>query len=309
MALAVKNRQNQLPSAKPLYFMQMITRIKTRERPMKRTAFFISDGTGITAEALGRSLLAQFEGIQFEHITKPYINTEEKAHAIVQLVNATAIKDDARPLLIDTVVDQTIRTIISKSEALNLDVFTSFLEPLEEELKTGSTYSVGQSHGLSKAKEDTYKARIDSVHFALDNDDGARTHHYDKADIILIGVSRCGKTPTCIYMALQFGVRAANYPITEDDLLDSELPKALRPYRHKLFGLTIEPERLSSIRNERRANSNYASLKQCIREVEEVESLYSRHNIGFVDSTHNSIEEISTKIMADAGIERRFSPR
>lgn len=276
---------------------------------MKRTAFFISDGTGITAEALGRSLLAQFEGIQFELITKPYINTNDKAEALVERINQTGEKDGARPLLIDTIVDQNIRNIISKSNALNIDVFSAFLAPLEDELQTHSSYSVGKTHALTKAKEDTYKARIDSVHYALDNDDGARTHHYDTADIILVGVSRCGKTPTCIYMALQFGIRAANYPITEDDLLDSELPKALRPYRHKIFGLTIEPERLSSIRNERRANSVYASLKQCQREVEEVENLYRRHRIDFIDSTHYSIEEISTRIMAQAGIERRFSPR
>lgn len=276
---------------------------------MQRSAFFISDGTGITAEALGRSLLAQFKGIHFELITKPYIDTEAKAIALVEQINAAALKDGVRPLVIDTVVDQGIRRIISDSNALNIDVFSSFLAPIEEELQTRSAYSVGTSRSLSKAEEDTYKARIDSVHFALDNDDGARTHHYKDADIILVGVSRSGKTPTCIYMALQFGVRAANYPITDDDLLDSELPKSLRPYKHKLFGLTIEPERLSSIRNERRANSNYASLKQCQREVEEVEALYKRHNIGYLDSTHFSIEEISTKIMAETGIERRFSPR
>ncbi|WP_416885326.1 pyruvate, water dikinase regulatory protein [Marinospirillum sp.] len=276
--------------------------------PNKRTAFFISDGTGITAEALGRSLLAQFEAIQFEMITKPYVNTEEKAQQLVALINQTCEEEQRRPLLIDTIVDQKIRRIINTSQALNIDVFSTFLAPLEEELQTHSTYSVGKNHALTKEKEDTYKARIDSVHFALDNDDGARTHHYDKADLILVGVSRCGKTPTCIYMALQFGIKAANYPITEDDLLDSELPKALRPYRHKLFGLTIEPERLASIRHERRPNSHYASLKICQREVQEVESLYQRHNIDYIDSTHYSIEEISTRILAQAGIERRFRP-
>lgn len=276
---------------------------------MKRTVFFISDGTGITAEGLGRSLLAQFEGIQFEHLTQPYINTTEKAHQLVQLINQTAKKDGTRPLLIDTIVDQSIRSVISLSNAMNIDVFSTFLAPLEEELGAQSSYTVGKTHALTKEKEDTYKARIDSVHFALDNDDGARTRHYDKADLILVGVSRCGKTPTCIYLALQFGVRAANYPITEDDLLDSELPKALRPYRHKIFGLTIEPERLASIRHERRPNSTYASLKQCTREVDDVENMYRRHRINFIDSTHHSIEEISTRILSQAGIERRFSPR
>lgn len=275
---------------------------------MKRTAFFISDGTGITAEALGRSLLAQFDTIQFEAVTRPYINTQEKARELVTQINQVAEQDKLRPLVIDTVVDQGIRSIINQSHALTIDIFSAFLAAMEQELNTPSSHQVGKNHGLTRDREDTYKSRIDSVHYALDNDDGARTHHYDTADIILVGVSRCGKTPTCIYMALQFGIRAANYPITEDDLLDSELPKALRPYRHKLFGLTIEPERLASIRHERRPGSRYASLQQCIQEVQEVENLYQRHRISFIDSTHYSIEEISTRIMAEAGIERRFSP-
>lgn len=305
MDLANKKGQDTLPEKS----FRIIAWNKGNLTQMKRTAFFISDGTGITAEALGRSLLAQFEGIKFELITLPYINNEDKADVVIEKINKAAKADGQRPLVFDTIVDQSIRRLISDSNSLNIDVFSSFLEPLEEELQTQSTYTVGKTHALAKNQDESYKSRIDSVHFALDNDDGARTHHYDTADIILVGVSRSGKTPTCIYMALQFGIRAANYPITDDDLLDSELPKSLRPYKHKLFGLTIEPERLSSIRNERRANSTYASLRQCQREVEEVEALYNRHNIGYVDSTHYSIEEISTKIMAAAGIERRFSPR
>lgn len=275
---------------------------------MKRTAFFISDGTGITAEALGRSLLAQFETSRLYMITKPYIDTLDKAHQLLDVIKKTGEEDGHRPIVIDTIIDQNIRDIIKSADALNIDVFSTFLEPIENELGVKSSYTVGKTHALTKAKEDTYKSRIDSVHYALDNDDGARTHHYDKADLILVGVSRCGKTPTCIYLALQFGIRAANYPITEEDMLDTELPKSLRPYRHKLFGLTIDPERLAAIRHERRPNSHYADLNQCQREVSDVEALYQRHHISYLDSTHYSIEEIAARILAAAGIERRISP-
>lgn len=275
---------------------------------MKRTAFFISDGTGITAEALGRSLLAQFETSRLYMVTKPYIDTLDKAHQLLDVIKKTGEEDGHRPIVIDTIIDQNIRDIIKSADALNIDVFSTFLEPIENELGVKSSYTVGKTHALTKAKEDIYKSRIDSVHYALDNDDGARTHHYDKADLILVGVSRCGKTPTCIYLALQFGIRAANYPITEEDMLDTELPKSLRPYRHKLFGLTIDPERLSTIRHERRPNSHYADLHQCQREVSDVEALYQRHHISYLDSTYYSIEEIAARILAAAGIERRMSP-
>ena len=175
---------------------------------MKRTAFFISDGTGITAESLGRSLLAQFSDVEINMLTKPYIDTVEKAQALAQIIESTAVRDGCRPIIIDTIVDQQIRNVIRQASGFKVDIFSTFLEPLEQELETHSSYSVGRTHSIGS--DDVYMDRIHSVHFALDNDDGARTHQYDKADIILVGVSRCGKTPTSLYLALQFGIRAAN---------------------------------------------------------------------------------------------------
>jgi regulator of PEP synthase PpsR (kinase-PPPase family) len=148
-------------------------------------------------------------------------------------------------------------------------------------------------------------SRIDAVNFALDNDDGSKIKHYDKADIILVGVSRSGKTPTCLYLALQFGIKAANYPLTEEDLQNFSLPDVLKPHKHKIFGLTIDPERLAAIRNERKANSRYASLAQCYYETEEVEHLYQQEQISFLSTTDLSVEEISTKIMQKAKIKRK----
>ncbi|MFC3285148.1 posphoenolpyruvate synthetase regulatory kinase/phosphorylase PpsR [Litchfieldella rifensis] len=277
---------------------------------MTRTAFFISDGTGITAETLGRSLLAQFEKVEIRMITKPYIDSTDKAQALVEIITATAARDGEQPIIIDTIVDVAIRKVITRAPGFKIDIFSTFLAPLEEELATHSTYTVGRTHSIGR--DDVYMNRIDSVHFALDNDDGARTHQYDKADIILVGVSRCGKTPTSLYLALQFGIRAANYPFTEDDLDDDgtlKLPRALAPYRHKLFGLTIDARRLSAIRNERRPNSRYCSLDQCLQEIQQAEALYRQMHIPYIDTTRFSIEEISTRMIAEAGLQRRFSPR
>lgn len=277
---------------------------------MTRTAFFISDGTGITAETLGRSLLAQFENTDIRMVTKPYIDSAEKAAALVKAIESAHANDGERPIIIDTIVDQNIRDIISESSGFKVDIFSTFLKPLEEELDTHSSYSVGKTHSIGQ--DDVYMNRIDSVHFALDNDDGARTHQYDKADVILIGVSRCGKTPTSLYLALQFGIRAANYPLTEDDLDESgtlKMPASLAQYRHKLFGLTIDPRRLAAIRTERRPNSRYCSIDQCLQEVEQTEALFRRAKVPYIDTTRFSIEEISTRMIAETGLARRFSPR
>jgi len=271
---------------------------------MKRTAFFISDGTGITAETLGNSLLAQFQHIEFERVTIPYVDNEESAKEAVQKINKAADIDGKQPVIFDTIVDQSIRKLISNANGFMMDVFESFLKPLESVLESSSSYSVGKSH--SDPNDDSYKVRIDAVHFALDNDDGARTRYYGQADVILIGVSRSGKTPTCLYLALQFGIKAANYPLTEDDLDDVQLPKPLRAHRDKLFGLSIEAERLAAIRTERKSNSKYASLSQCESEVRGAEAIYHRFRIPYLNSTHASVEEISTRILAKTKIERRL---
>ncbi len=272
---------------------------------MKRTAFFISDGTGITAEALGNSLLAQFSSIQFNKVTLPYIDTIEKAVEAVDIIDQAGKDDGQRPLVFDTVVDEATREIIATSTAYKIDVFSAFLKPLELELGSQSSYSVGKSHSINEINR--YMDRIESVNFAIDNDDGARTLHYDKADIILTGVSRCGKTPSCLYMALQFGVRAANYPLTDEDVNSTSLPAALEPFKNKLFGLTIDPFQLASIRHERRPNSRYASLDQCEDEVRMVERMFRQQQLPHINTTHFSIEEIATRIIAQMGLKRRIN--
>jgi regulator of PEP synthase PpsR (kinase-PPPase family) len=264
---------------------------------MQRTAFFISDSTGITAETLGRSLLAQFDNIEFEKVVLPFVDTTDKAQRAVDKINDAADRDGAAPIIFDTIVNQQIRCVIAGSSGLLLDIFSTFLAPLEKALGVSSNFTVGRGH--SSSADLAYQKRIDAVHYALANDDGAQVSHYDQAQLILIGVSRSGKTPTCLYMAMQHGIYAANYPLTDEDLEDGRVPRPLQHQRHKLYGLTINPERLSAIRNERRANSRYANIAKCEDEVRMAEALFERNQIRSIDTTHISVEEIATKILQE----------
>ena len=271
----------------------------------KRTAFFISDGTGLTVEGIGHSLLAQFRDQQVEQVTLPYVDSDARVNQVLQRIERAAEESGLQPIIITSIVSDQIRKQLHQSSALMLDVFESYLAPLANLFGTDPARTVGVSHGIADNRR--YTARIDAVHFAMDNDDGRRTREFESADIILVGVSRSGKTPTCLYLALQFGLRAANYPITEEDMDSTSLPKILRPFQHKLFGLTIDPRRLMSIRQERRANSRYASPEQCEFEVRQVEQMLRRAQIPFLDATELSVEELATRLMSQAGIERRIS--
>ena len=273
-------------------------------KQIKRSVFFVSDGTAITAETLGHSLLAQFPHVNFDIHIIPYISSEEAAMNVVAEINQRADRDGQQPLVFDTLVDPYVRDIINTANAVNLDVFEGLIGKLSEVLGTPPTTLVGQTHAVTDSE--SYKARIDAVHFALDNDDGARTRHYDKADLILIGVSRSGKTPTSIYLSLQFGIRVANYPLTEEDLDDNRLPAVLRPHKSKLFGLMIDAERLVAIRTERKANSRYASFSQCLMELRAVEGIYISEGIKYLNVSEMSIEEISTRVLQMTGLKRRI---
>lgn len=270
---------------------------------MTRHVFFISDGTGITAEALGNSLISQFEDIQFQSTTLPYINNLEKASDAISQINSAYDTTGEQPLVFTTLVDPTIREFFNDQHAHIHDLFQAFLNPIEKQLNAKSTYTVGKSHSV--VDSDVYQARIEAVNFALACDDGLGADKYAKADVIVVGVSRSGKTPTSLYLAMQFGVLAANYPLTEDDFDDTHLPKSLRPFRKKIFGLTISSERLQQIRKERKPNSRYASLAQCQMEIARVEQFYRQDHIQFRDTTALSVEEISTYIMSELGLERR----
>ncbi len=272
---------------------------------MKRHVFMISDGTGITAESLANSLLTQFEEIPFLQQTIPYIDTPKKAQQVCKIINIAHEKTGRKPIVFLTSVNQAVTQELKLANACILDLFHTFLSPLEKELNTKSSYTVGKTHGLSNLNH--YDHRIAAVNYTLGHDDGVKTREYSEADIVLVGVSRSGKTPTCLYMAMQFGILAANYPLTDSELSKLKLPESLQPFKSKLFGLSIDPERLHQIRSERKPNSQYASNDQCRIEISEVEEIYKQEKIPFINTTKYSIEEIATKIMAKAGIKRRLS--
>ena len=271
----------------------------------KRTVFFISDRTGITAEMLGNSLLTQFEEFDFSRVTIPFVDSPERVQEAIRTINEAAAHEAHRPLVISSVVDEAMSEVIRReTNGLTLDLFQVFIQPLEAELGAKSSHAAGRSHGIANSHE--YFARMEAINFTQAHDDGATTRDLDKAQVILVGVSRCGKTPTSLYLALQFGVRAANFPLTPDDFTDRRLPASITPHRAKLFGLTIQPERLREIREERRPGSKYAALENCRYEVREAEAMMHRENIPQLDTSSKSIEEIATTIMHRAQLARHI---
>ncbi|MCD7099509.1 pyruvate, water dikinase regulatory protein [Stenotrophomonas sp. MMGLT7] len=268
-----------------------------------RPVFYVSDGTGITAETIGHSLLTQFNGVSFVTDRLSFIDDAEKARQATQRIRAAGERYQVRPIVVNSCVNPELSIILAESGALMLDVFAPFMEPLERELNAPRHSRVGQAHGI--VDFDTYHRRINAMNFALTHDDGIALT-YDEADVVLVAVSRAGKTPTCIYLALHYGVKAANYPLTDEDLETDRLPARLRPYRNKLFGLTIDPERLHQIREERRPNSRYANLETCRREVAAAETMFRMERIPTLSTTHTSIEEISSKVLATLGLQREM---
>jgi [pyruvate, water dikinase]-phosphate phosphotransferase / [pyruvate, water dikinase] kinase len=268
-----------------------------------RTVFFVSDRTGITVEMLGNSLLTQFDEIEFQRVTLPFIDNIEKARDVLNQVERAGADSGKRPLVFTSLMTETLRHEISKANAMVLDVVERFIVPLEEELGIKSAHAIGRSHSAGNFKD--YNHRIEAVNYTLAHDDGMTNRNLEQADIILVGVSRSGKTPTCLYMALQFGVKAANYPLIPEDLERMKLPPALLPLRQKVWGLSILPERLQNIRQERKPDSKYASIENCTWEVEAAESLMTQAGISFLNSTTKSIEELAATILHEARLVRR----
>ena len=261
-----------------------------------RTVFFVSDGTGITAETFGHSVLTQFE-LRFKQVRLPFIDTLDKAHDATNKINEAFVVDGKLPIVFSTLVQAELSCVIQHAKAMHMDLIQTFVEPLEKELGVKSTHTVGRSHNT--ANTDEYKNRIEAINFSLAHDDGQSNKNLSEADVILVGVSRSGKTPTSLYLAMQFGVKAANYPLIPEDFERDKLPNGLMPFKHKIFGLTIAPDRLSEIRNERLPGSKYAALANCRYEINEAERLMRREGIRWMSSTTKSIEEIAATILQE----------
>ncbi|NBV16843.1 pyruvate, water dikinase regulatory protein [Janthinobacterium sp.] len=267
-----------------------------------RTVFFVSDGTGITAETFGHSVLTQFE-LRFRQIRLPFIDTMDKAYEAARKINEAFAADGQKPIIFSTLVKSDLSAVIRKSSGMHMDLIQTFVAPLEQELGVMSTHTIGRSHNIVDSEE--YKNRIEAINYSLAHDDGQSHKNLSSADVILVGVSRSGKTPTSLYLAMQYGIKAANYPLIPDDFEREKLPTALHEFKNKIFGLSITPERLSEIRNERRAGSKYAAIENCRYEVNEAEKMMKREGIRWLSSTTKSIEEISTTILQEIKPNRR----
>jgi [pyruvate, water dikinase]-phosphate phosphotransferase / [pyruvate, water dikinase] kinase len=262
-----------------------------------RTVFFVSDSTGITAETFGNSILNQFSA-KPRHVRRPFVDTVDKAHQVVAEINHAAATEGKKPIVFVTLVDAEVLSIVkAHSKGLVLDMFNTFIEPLEAEFGMTSNHRVGRFSDVSKSQE--YTDRIEAINFSLAHDDGQSARNLAEADVILVGVSRSGKTPTSLYLAMQHGIKAANYPLIPEDFERGHLPSSLLPYKKKCFGLTIAPDRLNQIRTERRPGSKYAAMDNCRYEVNEAEAMMRREGISWLSSTHKSIEEIATTILRD----------
>lgn len=269
-----------------------------------RQIFIVSDGTAITAETLAHSIMTQFPNLAYHQTRLPFTDTVEKALAVAQQINQQGKEDGLRPIIFTTFVDPDImRTFNEAVSGHIIDLFRKFVGPLETELGMKSAHSIGQSHRIRD--DEKYNRRIAAIDYTLQHDDGQTNRGLDEADVILVGVSRSGKTPTSLFLAMQFGLKVANYPLIPEDFDRGSLPDALIPLRSKLFGLSIRPERLSEIRNERRPNSRYASLENCRQETQDAENLMAREGIRWLNSTTKSIEEISATIIAELGLDHR----
>jgi hypothetical protein len=271
---------------------------------MERSVFIVSDHTGLTAESVARSLLAQFEGIKFRYLMRPFCDTAEEVGQVVAEIEAARSRNGVRAIVFSTLTNLAHTELLKAAPALHFDLFRAYMGELEAELGVVPTGQVGRYHQIGDAK--AYFTRIDAVDFALSADDGLGAKSYGLADVILIGPSRAGKTPTCLFLGLQYGIRAANYPLAEDDFEGSELPGPIKSYKAKVFGLIISPKRLQQIRTARKPDSAYASLRQCEYEVAGSLQLYKASGISYFDTTASSIEEIAANLMQAAGLSRRL---
>lgn len=268
---------------------------------MRRAVFFVSDGTAITAQTFGHSLLTQFQDVDFREIRLPFVDTEDKARDAIGLINKAASSGGEKPLVFSTIVNHQIGKVLTQADCHIFDMFATFMEPLERVLGVESSPRIGRAHGMGDS--DNYEDRMEATNYALTHDDGI-SKRLDQAEVILVGVSRSGKTPTCLYLALHYGIKAANYPLTEEDLEQPRLPAFLREHKAKLFGLTIDPDRLCKIRETRRPGSRYASAKQCRYEVDAAEGMLRAEGVPMLSSTGSSVEELASRIILHQGLQK-----
>ncbi len=266
--------------------------------------YYVSGSTAILAEDMGKALLAQFQGIRFREEKIPFIHTPDDARkALAHILQQSG---DSRPLVFCTIMDQQTRDVFDCPEVRFFDIFLNTLELLERALGAKALREPGYSRHFTISRMDK---RVDAIHFSLEHDDGTRPAEYDEAEIILVGVSRSGKTPVSIYLATHMELKAANFPLTADHLDKHELPKEIVRNRKRAVGLTCSPHYLHTIREKRYAGSTYASLANCTRELQLAKQLYMRHNLKTLNVEGRSIEELAVQAMQAIGMTKARQPR
>jgi [pyruvate, water dikinase]-phosphate phosphotransferase / [pyruvate, water dikinase] kinase len=268
-------------------------RIQTGE-PRAIPVFFLSDSTGISAETMGNALLIQFPDLRFERRLIPFISSVEEARRVVAILDAAAA-GPITPLAFSTTAVEEVRQELLRSKCPLIDFFGMHMESVESILGAKGVRVAARLHGMGDVKR--YNTRMAAVEYAIEHDDGQSMRALDKADVILLAPSRCGKTPTTMYLALQHGIFVANYPLVDEDFATAELPRPVRGLPERCFGLTTTPARLSQVRHERRPNSRYASLEQCTYELRQAEAMFRNHRLPVINSATKSVEEMSTVIL------------
>jgi regulator of PEP synthase PpsR (kinase-PPPase family) len=256
--------------------------------------FFLSGSTGISAETMGNVLLIQFPDLHFERRLFPFITTVEEARRVVAILDA-AMDGPVPPLVFSTAAVDEIREVLLTTRCPVIDFFGLHMQRVEETLGVRGMRVAARPHGMGDLQR--YNNRMSAIEFAMQHDDGQSLRALDKAEVILVAPSRCGKTPTTMYLALQHGIFVANYPLVDEDFESIDLPRPLRKLRDRCFGILTTPQRLSQVRTERRASSKYASLEQCTYELRRAAAMFRLHNVPTIDSTTSSVEEMATVIL------------
>lgn len=270
----------------------------------RRDVFYVSDGTAITCETLGHVVLGQF-AVQPNEKTFPFVESDEKLSELLKQIQRSYQLHGVKPLVFFSMVIPEMRTRLLQAPAHFYDVLESIVQRVSLDIEMEPAPKLQRSRSVGK-DSDTYFDRIAAIEYTLAHDDGVSLKDLDRADIILLGVSRSGKTPTSLYMAMQFGLRVVNYPFIAEDMHAMRLLPEFEFHRHKLFGLTINAERLTEIRENRLAGSEYASNQQCQQELATVEALFRREAISCINTSSLSVEEISTRILERTGLKRRL---
>jgi regulator of PEP synthase PpsR (kinase-PPPase family) len=264
----------------------------------RRRIYYVSDRTARTAELNGESLLSQFPHFEYQTHRFAFIDNEAKVNKLVFTIKQHINEGEEPPVIFSTLVEPRLRELLSTSGAAIIDLYDTFLSPLKKILHSSVSTRVGASHeGFELREASDYQRRSKALDFTLAHDDGLRPHHYDEADVIIVGVSRSAKTPICLYLAMHFFVRAANFPLTGEDLAGEQLPPFLRDKKNKIIGLHINPERLHAIRQKRRPDSPYAALQNCRQEVRRADEMFKISGVPIYDISTTSVEEIAVQIL------------